>query len=158
MVLCRALEEKKRAMAIAEEQRRRKALEDRRKAQHEATARFKSAICRIKSNPRAKRRPMDDVESALLLSLSSECTLVVMSVSLHSVYLPDKTKPKAKLSADSLSGQANRNAPGLSERVALGRDVEIKNGGHVSLQRRTPSLDDVLNQIRRGELVLKQSC
>ena len=45
------------------------------------------------------------------------------------------------------------NAHGVSERVALGRDVEIKNGGgHVGLQRRTPSLDDVLNQIRGGEL------
>ena len=45
------------------------------------------------------------------------------------------------------------NAHGVSERVVLGRDVEIKNGngGHVGLQRRTPSLDDVLNQIRGGE-------
>lgn len=50
-------------MAIAEEQRRRKALDERRKAQHEATARFKSAICRIKSNPRAKHKPVDNIES-----------------------------------------------------------------------------------------------
>ena len=55
-------------MAVAEEERRRKALEDRRKAQHEATARFKSAICRIKStsNPRTKHKPMDNIESKLL--------------------------------------------------------------------------------------------
>lgn len=64
--ICRALEEKKRAMAVAEEQRRRKALEERRKAQHEATARFKSAICRVKSNPRAKHKPMDNIESMLV--------------------------------------------------------------------------------------------
>ena len=63
LILCRALEEKKRAMGIAEEQRRRKALDERRKAQHEATARFKSAICRIKSNPKAKHKPGDNIES-----------------------------------------------------------------------------------------------
>ena len=63
MYYCRALEEKKRAMAVAEEQRRRKALEDRRKAQLEATARFRSAICRVKSNPKARHKPMDNVES-----------------------------------------------------------------------------------------------
>ena len=68
-------------MAIAEEQRRRKALEERRKAQHEATARFKSAICRIKSNPKAaKHKPMDDVESALMSTVvSSEQALLLTS-------------------------------------------------------------------------------
>ena len=50
-------------MAVAEEQRRRKALEDRRKAQLEATARFRSAMSRVKSNPRAKHKPMDNIES-----------------------------------------------------------------------------------------------
>ena len=60
---CRALEEKKRAMAVAEEQRRRKALKDRRKAQLEATARFRSAMSRVKSNPRVKHKPMDNIES-----------------------------------------------------------------------------------------------
>ena len=63
MSFYRALEEKKRAMAVAEEQRRRKALEDRRKAQLEATARFRSAMFRVKSNPRAKQNPMDNIES-----------------------------------------------------------------------------------------------
>lgn len=37
--------------------------------------------------------------------------------------------------------------------MAYGREVEVKhtsddNGGHTGLQKRTPSLDDVLNQIR----------
>ena len=48
-VCCRALEEKKRAMALAEEERRKRALEERRRAQKEATERFKSAISRLRS-------------------------------------------------------------------------------------------------------------
>ena len=40
----------------------------------------------------------------------------------------------------------------MQQRVAYGREVEIKHSddsnGHTGLQRRTPSLDDVLNQIR----------
>lgn len=44
----RAMEDKKRAMAEAEEQRRRKALEDRRQSQQQATDRFRSAVGRIK--------------------------------------------------------------------------------------------------------------
>ena len=46
----------------------------------------------------------------------------------------------------------------MQQRVAYGRDVEVKhsddNSGHTGLQKRTPSLDDVLNQIR-GEFFLK---
>ena len=38
------------------------------------------------------------------------------------------------------------------QRVVYGKDVEIKNGvRHSGLHRRTPSLDDVLNQISEGE-------
>lgn len=42
----RALEQKKVAMAQAEEERRKRALEERRKVQQEATDRFRSAIYR----------------------------------------------------------------------------------------------------------------
>lgn len=46
----------------------------------------------------------------------------------------------------------------MQQRVAYGREVEVKdndaNSGHTGLQRCTPSLDDVLNQIR-GEFILK---
>jgi hypothetical protein len=61
-----------------------------------------------------------------------------------SVYLPDKAKANSKSSSSGLKVQ---------QRVAYGREVEVKhtsdaNGGHSGLQKRTPSLDDVLNQIR----------
>ena len=85
-------------MAIAEEQRRRKALEERRKAQHEATARFKSAICRIKSNPKAaaKHKPLDDVESALMSTLvSSEQALLLTST--LSIQSTSPTRPGPRL-------------------------------------------------------------
>ena len=49
--ILRTLEQKKRAMVQAEEERRRKALEDRKKVQVEATQKFKSAINRLKSMP-----------------------------------------------------------------------------------------------------------
>lgn len=56
------------------------------------------------------------------------------------VYLPDKAKTNPRISSGALKVQ---------HRVAYGRDVEVKdNGGHTGLQRRTPSLDDVLSQIR----------
>ena len=66
------------------------------------------------------------------------------------VYLPDKPKPKSAPTRPKRSTEESR------ERVALGKDVEIKlkpkNGYHPQqvnrLQRRTPSLDDVLGQIR----------
>ena len=79
---CRALEEKKRAMAVAEEQRRQKALEERRKAQHEATARFKSAIVRMKSNPtRPKNKPGENLESMLSTSFYFRaCVTNIISV------------------------------------------------------------------------------
>ena len=46
----RALEKKKRDMALAEEERRRKALEERRQAQKEATDRCKLAISRLRGS------------------------------------------------------------------------------------------------------------
>ena len=70
------------------------------------------------------------------------------------VYLPDKPKPKSAPIHPKRSAEESR------ERVALGKDVEIKfkpvNGYHPprqvnGLQQRTPSLDDVLGQIR-GDL------
>ena len=48
----RALEQKKRAMAQAEEERRRRALEERRQTQREATERCKMAISRLRSSSR----------------------------------------------------------------------------------------------------------
>ena len=52
------MEEKKRAMAEAEEKRRKKALEDRRQSQQQATERFRLAVNRIKvsKNSAASRR------------------------------------------------------------------------------------------------------
>lgn len=44
------MEDKKRAMIEAEEERRKKALEDRRRCQQQATDRFRSAIGRMKSS------------------------------------------------------------------------------------------------------------
>ena len=49
----RALEQKKRAMAQAEEDRRRKALDERRQTQREATERCKMAITRMKGLSRS---------------------------------------------------------------------------------------------------------
>ena len=60
----RALEQKKRAMAQAEEERRRRALEERRQAQREATERCKMAISRLRASsrplhPRARDIPVE---------------------------------------------------------------------------------------------------
>ena len=49
----------------------------------------------------------------------------------------------------------------MQQRVAFGREVEVKHtsddsGAHTSLQKRTPSLDDVLNQIRGEFFRLKK--
>ena len=62
-----------------------------------------------------------------------------------SVYLPDKAKANNPKSSSS--------AIKVQQRVAYGREVEVKHtsgdsSDHTGLQKRTPSLDDVLNQIR----------
>lgn len=51
------MEEKKRAMAVAEDERRKRALEERRRAQQEATERFKTAICRLKTTSKGPSAP-----------------------------------------------------------------------------------------------------
>lgn len=73
------------------------------------------------------------------------------------VYLPDKANPNK---GPNISNQAQLNRPfndEQQERVAFGKEVEIKmkpkNGFHHpphinGLQRRTPSLDDVLRQVK----------
>ena len=60
----RALEQKKRAMELAEEERRQRALEERRQTQREATERCKMAISRLRissrtSNPRHRDVPVE---------------------------------------------------------------------------------------------------
>lgn len=60
------------------------------------------------------------------------------------------------------NGQSQRRSnSSTQQRVAYGKDVEIKSEGRAGLQGRTPSLDDVLNQIRgereRGDLHVTNS-
>ena len=152
----RALEEKKRAMALAEEERRRKALEERRKTQQEATMRFKSAISRLKAASKehvaAPGKEMHVQRKWRANDLVS-VTLLMVGLLFHAVYLPDK--PWAGVSTTkSSAGQsekksAQQKATQPQERVVTGREVEVAaREGHQGLQRRTPSLDDILRAVR----------
>ena len=58
-------------MAIAEEDRRRKALEDRRESQKEATKRFKSALGRIRATSKGQVQPISKDRTT-----SIDCKLV----------------------------------------------------------------------------------
>lgn len=131
----KALEEKKRAMALAEEERRRRALEERRKTQQEATMRFKSAISRLKAAGASKEQ------------------VAAPGREMHvQFYMPDQpwagistTKSSATQNERKLTQQKTR------ERVVTGREVEVAaREAHQGLQRRTPSLDDVLRAVRGG--------
>lgn len=120
----KALEDRKRAMAVAEEERRRKALEERRKAQREATNRFKTAMSKMRT---AKTPATSAVHRNENLR--------------EEMYLPDKPRPPVSVQRAV-----------AAERVTLGSEVEVTQRGGAQgsggVPLRTPSLDDVLTSVR----------
>ena len=72
--VCRALEEKKQAMARAEEERRKRTLEERRRQQMEAVARFRTAHpTRHRSSPKTSLLMDSQLYTIIMLYLRNEC-------------------------------------------------------------------------------------
>lgn len=119
--------------------------------------RFKSAISRLKAAGASKEQvaaPGREMHVQCkwrthgLVSLS----VLMVALHLHAVYMPDQpwagistTKSSATQNERKLTQQKTR------ERVVTGREVEVAaREAHQGLQRRTPSLDDVLRAVRGG--------
>ncbi len=154
-------------MAIAEDQRRRKALEDRRREQKEATERFRSAISRLRTTTKAQNPSLKRVaEMHVECKYSTSYTAAEDSSLCRPLdYLPRKAKPPTSRTGSHSSSSAGRDSrthegrrervTATRERIALGPEVEVSKrrggGGEANtggLQRRTPSLEDVLRSVR----------
>ena len=132
-------------MVRAEEERRKKALEERRQSQREATERCKLAMSRLKGSSKlgSTTHPRDiPVESMSKLVISFHFITASLSLPPPPVHL---SKHPSTTSKPPISKQPSPH-PLVGERIVLGSEVELRT--NPTTERRPPSLDDVLRAIR----------
>lgn len=141
------MEEKKRSMAKAEDERRRKALEDRRQSQQQATDRFRSAMDRIKSS--RNQKPLGKNLNILGMYLLS---LVFTFGYFYKLGFKPNRCSSFHDSEDSYLVESNQDIEKSdTERLAMGKEVEIipeENSPYFGLQKKSSSLDDVNDQLK----------